>query len=373
MKRFLVTLLFLPLALIAGSLVDGNNAFAIELYQQVARSGGNLNFSPFAINLNLSMPYLGARGPTAEEMARVLHYPPLTLQELAKSLYRLDQRLSGADIVAGMWLPNNQPVLHSYQMLLQEGYPDALHEAIFHTPSMVAVEINQWMSESTQGVVRRLMEPISLGKSASIVLASSFTLNAPWLLPFNVNHTSQKPFGRGSVAMMRGTHEMLYMKGKDSIAAVIPYEKETDARFALFILVPTGDFSTFIQNLSQEMLRGVMNQMEVKAVDLSLPIFQTSTRLYARQFLTDLGMKLAFSDVADFSGIDSQGDLMISTIAHQSIFEINEQGSGIKNLNKSVKIQKIQPEETLEVNRPFFYVLLDIDTGQYLLMGQYTG
>jgi serpin B len=56
-------------------LVKGNNTFALELYAKLAESDKPVFFSPSSISTALAMTYAGARGQTAVEMARVLHFP----------------------------------------------------------------------------------------------------------------------------------------------------------------------------------------------------------------------------------------------------------------------------------------------------------
>jgi len=51
------------------AVVEGNNAFAMELYGQLRNRSGNLFFSPESISIALAMTYAGARGNTASEMA----------------------------------------------------------------------------------------------------------------------------------------------------------------------------------------------------------------------------------------------------------------------------------------------------------------
>ena len=58
------------------SLVEGNSQFAVDLYGRLRSQPGNLFFSPSSISTALAMTYAGARGETAEQMARVLHFPP---------------------------------------------------------------------------------------------------------------------------------------------------------------------------------------------------------------------------------------------------------------------------------------------------------
>src|SRR4051812_12141416 len=58
------------------AVVKGNDAFAFDLYAQLARQekGKNLFFSPYSISTALAMTYAGARGDTEKEMAKTLHF-----------------------------------------------------------------------------------------------------------------------------------------------------------------------------------------------------------------------------------------------------------------------------------------------------------
>ena len=66
------------------ALVDGNNQFAIDLYKKLAEKDGNIVFSPYSISSALAMTYAGARGQTAEEMAKVLHFTIGDLWKIAR-------------------------------------------------------------------------------------------------------------------------------------------------------------------------------------------------------------------------------------------------------------------------------------------------
>src|SRR4051794_5673450 len=63
------------------TLARDNNDFALALYNQVRTEEGNLFLSPFGVSAAFGMTYGGARGETAAEMAKTLHFslPPETL------------------------------------------------------------------------------------------------------------------------------------------------------------------------------------------------------------------------------------------------------------------------------------------------------
>src|SRR5262252_5799312 len=56
------------------SLVEGNTAFALDLYGHLRKTPGNLYLSPYSISTALAMTYAGARGDTEKQMAKVFHF-----------------------------------------------------------------------------------------------------------------------------------------------------------------------------------------------------------------------------------------------------------------------------------------------------------
>ena len=56
------------------NLVDGNTAFAVDLYRELSISEGNLFYSPYSISLALAMAHAGARGEMERQMAETLGF-----------------------------------------------------------------------------------------------------------------------------------------------------------------------------------------------------------------------------------------------------------------------------------------------------------
>jgi serpin B len=80
--------------------VHGNNQFAVDLYAQLREQPSNLFFSPASISTALAMTYAGARGQTAEQMARVLHFPAHQ-EKLHEAFAAIQRGLNGAGAKGG--------------------------------------------------------------------------------------------------------------------------------------------------------------------------------------------------------------------------------------------------------------------------------
>ncbi len=69
----IVVLVFLVVSSVMEGLSRANSLFALDLYRALSEinAEGNMFFSPLSISAALSMVYLGARGETSDEMAKV--------------------------------------------------------------------------------------------------------------------------------------------------------------------------------------------------------------------------------------------------------------------------------------------------------------
>src|SRR6056297_546619 len=58
-------------------MIAGMNAFSADLYTQLeAGNKDNIFYSPFSISAAMSLLYTGARGETADNLQKVLHFGP---------------------------------------------------------------------------------------------------------------------------------------------------------------------------------------------------------------------------------------------------------------------------------------------------------
>lgn len=72
--------------------VNANNQFAIDLYQQInkqpAQSDKNIFFSPYSLSTAMAMLYAAAEGETKQQIQKTFHYPtPAILNPNSAALY----------------------------------------------------------------------------------------------------------------------------------------------------------------------------------------------------------------------------------------------------------------------------------------------
>ena len=110
-----------PVTTEGDALVQGNTAFALDLYGSLIEGHANLFVSPFSISTALAMTYAGARGETAAQMAQALHFP-LEPGQLHPPFALLDRQLDAIttrgdvklQIADALWVQTGHPFLKSF-------------------------------------------------------------------------------------------------------------------------------------------------------------------------------------------------------------------------------------------------------------------
>jgi serine protease inhibitor len=367
------------------------NAFGLDLYRAIAADNPNTVFSPASIALALGMARAGARGQTAAEMDAVLH--DLGTDEHAGWLNALDQALAARSgtykdmgdqalevalrIANAPFAQRDMPLQQAYLQALAARYGAGLRLVDYKADTEGARKtINGWVADQTEQRIPELLAPGVLTPFSRLTLANAIYLKAPWLTPFREEATSDGPFSRpdGStvtVPLMSVGESMRYAAGSGWRAVDIPY---IGGALAMTVIVP-DDLAAFEQRLTADELAAITAALSDTQVSLVLPRFSIETKTELADALAALGMPSAFDDSrADFSGITTAEQLVISAVIHQANIDVDEKGTEAAAATAVVMRASGMPAEpvTLRVDRPFIFALRDVPTGAVLFLGRVT-
>lgn len=377
------------------ALVSGNNAFALDLYQSLRTSGGNLFYSPYSISLALAMTYGGARGETEAQMADALHFD-LAQADLHAAFNQLDLTLVQSteaededqqlpmqlDIANAVWAQQDHPFLPEYLDLLALNYGAGIHLADFTTQAEpTRREINDWISDQTQERIQDILSPGDLDALTRMVLVNAIYFKADWQVQFDADDTHEAPFtlldgSQVQVDMMSNTLHLSYGAGETAggehyQAVELPY---AGGNAVMDIIVPDqGQFAAFDSGLDLPALETILSGMQSRELMLEMPKFTFRSQFALSEQLAGLGMTDAFDpSVADFSGMDGRRDLFISDVIHQAFVAVDEEGT--EAAAATVVIMKLTglpfPEFQLTIDRPFIFLIRDLSSGQILFIGR---
>jgi serpin B len=370
-------------------LVAGNSTFAFELYQQVRNQPGNVFYSPYSISLALAMTYAGARGETEQQMADTLRFT-LPQERLHAACNALDLELAsrgegaaGADgegfrlnIVNRLWGQVGYVFLTEFLDVLAENYGAGLCLLDFaNEPEPSRLEINDWVSDQTEGRIEDLIPPNAISSLTRLVLTNAIYFNAAWDAPFDEDLTEDGPFylldgGTVSVPMMRQEETFGYAAGDGYQAVELPYDGN---ELSMVILLPdAGRFEEFESALDWAPVSGFVALLARQRVDLSIPRFTFEWSTSLKDVLSAMGMPLAFGGAADFSGMDGTLQLFIGDVLHKAFVAVNEEGTEAAAATAVIMELTAVPPAALvvTVDRPFVFLIRDIETGAILFVGR---
>jgi len=371
-------------------LADGNNRFALALYDQLRQQPGNLCFSPFSIRAALGLSLAGARGETAAQMTEALCATgDETLHaDIASLLGRLNagSRHYTLSVAAALWAQKGTPLLPEFLDIVERHYRGALHLVDFHgAPDAAVSAINQWVEQETHGRISGLVGPGTINVLTRLLLLNAAYFKATWASEFSLAATREQPFhlesgGSVSVPLMQQRTSAGYMQARGFEALDLPYR---GGDFSLLVLLPgrrTG-LRTFEDRLSARVLADAVADMREQNVDVFLPQFTAAWGAAdLRPHLAALGMPLAFESTrADFSGIDGHQPpdvqaLHLSAVVHRTFVEVNERGTEAAAATASImqvrSAVRPPPIPVFRADRPFLYAIRHRRSGALFFMGR---
>lgn len=364
----------------------GIESFASSAYRQLAQDAtGNLVLSPFSISTALSMLLDGARGQTAEEMAQVLHqrYPD---PGYATSLSRLaDQILKagnagGAELAAanGLWVQSGFKVQSDFRRTIQDHYHAPLTPLDFMgNPEQARAAINSWTGQQTRGHIAQLFAPGSVKSDTRLVLTSAIFFHGKWQSAFRPGDTSPAPFHEpgGATSQTPFMNQTGVFGYSETPAVQILEMRYAGTPLAFDVLLPkTADgLPDLEKSMTREGLAGWFEGLAAHTVEVALPRFRTESSFSLRDVLSRMGMPLAFSGSADFSGIDDRRDLQLSDVVHKAYVDVTEEGTtaaaATGGMVRTIAMVA-SPKLVFRADHPFAFLIRDTKSGTTLFAGR---
>lgn len=305
---------------ISDGFVEANSKFAFNIFKQISKEeqGENVFISPFGISTALSMVYQGAKSDTKEEMAKVLGYDELEISDvnnsykyLLKYFNELDQnvKVKNSNSIWNNSLMGNT-IKDSFISANKDVFNASVETRDFSDDNVVD-EINDWISEATEGKINGMLNNVPQDILAYIISALYF--DGTWTEEFDTEETFITSFkaedgSTQDIMMMSKTGKMEYGEGSGYKAVRLPYGK--DGEMAMYCILPDKGtaIDDFIQNLDVSMWNEIKNNIVERGnVVLNLPRFKMEYAMgnggSIKESLKSLGMVKAFEEDADFSGM----------------------------------------------------------------------
>lgn len=345
---------------------------------------GNYVISPVSVDFLLAMLLNGAEGETAEEISNLLGFEAKNFPSINSMYQTLMQMLPEADPkvninIANAMVFNRNISLQSQFVKSSKTYYNAeISNMDFRNSDAVVKKINTWCSDQTNGLIPKIIDKVTPDMSACLMNAVYF--KGAWREPFKPSMTSKKNFTGennlvSSVDMMVQQGRFHYGETDDAQWLSLPYG---NGRYCMYLMLPKSGVkvSDVVKSLSPEYWAQALGSMRSHMVNVWLPKFETKYHISLNSVMKDLGMVLAFTPSADFSGI-SKIKTYISAMQQDAIIKVYEEGSEAAAVTsaimKATSVAMPPKPVAFHADHPFLYFIVEEQSGCILFAGRYNG
>ena len=355
--------------------------FGVRLFQTSMEEGKNTLISPLSVLYALAMTANGADGETLTQMEKVLGMDVDKLNSYMLAYLDLlpeskDYKMSLANSI---WFKDdpNFAVEQSFLQTNADYYGAGAYKAAFDEGTRN--DINNWVKEHTDGMIPEIIDEIP--DEAIMYLVNAFAFDAKW-----ADEYEEHQIREGRFTMEDGTHQDVdmmhseeYTYLEDDLATgFVKYYK--DRKYAFVAMLPNEGVSVsqYVDSLTGEHLRELLNNPQDLTVFASIPKFETEYDIEMSEVLQEMGMTDAFDwRVADFSRLGTYTvdgmNICINRVLHKTFISVSEQGTraGAATAVEMVAEGAAEIIEYKEVvlDRPFVYMLIDCETNLPFFIG----
>ena len=364
------------------NIIESNNQFSFDIFKKLKNSTENLIFSPASITSAMSMVYTGAKNNTFEEIGNTFHFNK-DLDVFNKDYINLigfsknkksDINLHNAN---SLWIQEDLKLNQQFLNINKQYFTSSLHLTDFvKEPEKSRLKINQWVEKNTNKKITDLLQPSSIDNTTRLVLVNALYFKGSWKDKFNKEKNTEDNFQTDTkdyvkTVFMNRYINSWYYSDKYSQIIDIPYSNKN---ISLMIILPKSykKLRKVEKKLNNEYYSNYIQNREKRRINLSLPKFNIESEFDLNKTLSELGIKDAFTEAADFSGITSAEKLYISKVVHKANIAVDEEGTeaaaatAIMMRKTSVLLENVD----FNANKPFIYILRNNENNCIYFMGK---
>ena len=359
--------------------------YAAELFSETCAEdlakGENAMVSPESVMMALGMTANGAKGDTLTQMETAMG--GLGIDKLNGSmLYLADKALNAENVrfnvANSVWVRDD-----AERITMKQEFCDKV-KSFYGADSFLAPfdrttcdDINNWVSNETNGMISEILDEIPDGAVAYLVNAIAF--EGEWDAAYEDYQVQEGDIFTNSkgeeerVNMLYST-ESEYLSDENT-TGFLKFYKGYDYAFMALLPDEGIDPADYVSALDGDKLTGLWNSRRGCDVYAAIPEFTADYSNELSDELMSMGMELPFTDAADFSDMatTSSGALYISRVLHKTHLEVDRHGTKAAAATAVEMTDECDAEitefDTVYLNRPFVYAIVDTQNGMPVFIG----
>lgn len=333
-------------------------------------SNKNISYSPTSLYIALSMAGIGSKNTTQDEIFSALgmggkdvDYVSNQNSKLFKLLY-CNNEIGKLKIANSIWLQNNMLFNKSFEDNVVNKFYAYLFNVNFDSKNTSKL-MSSWISKNTNG---NLSPDINIDKKQIMAILNTIYFKDEWIERFDKNKTKADTFylSDGSKAqcdfMNRTYFSHGFIKGSGYTASSL----ELKNRGSMVFILPDKGVSVESLISTPEKVAALFKNQDSTfgKVIFQVPKFSYGNNFDLNDTLKSMGIKTAFKNNADFSGI-TNNKTFISKISQQTHIAIDEEGveaAAFTKIDYSGSAPSKNEVAKMILNRPFIFAIKSNDT-----------
>ncbi len=365
-----------------------DNMFAISFFREVNRNRTeNYLISPYSVEMALNLLREGTKNNSKKEIDEVIGNR--NIKDIAVK--------NKIEIANALFIKNHyKDVIESkYVNKLKKDYKSEIIYDAFATPD----KINDWVNNKTNKMIPRILDSIS--SEFVLGMANAIAIDVKWAKQFDCSLTKSHEFTTkdGDVIDVEMMHDIdsngRYFKVDAAEGVILPYtrydentgeeeyEEDKGSQLELIAILPKGNLGSYVDGFTSNDLDKIDSfkfDRSKYTLNLYIPRFTYEYDLADfKEVLISMGIKEVFTTKADLTNIISEKNggksIYVSDTIHKTYIELAESGTKAAavtyfGVSKSAAYNPDEKETiTLEFNKPFMYIIRDVDSKEIVFMG----
>jgi len=327
--------------------------FQISLLQEVTKENAEKNvlISPVGIYHLLSLAANGANRTTFVELLKTLQSEDINgLNDVNKNIAKQIGRLSTVEMANAVFA----------KFETEKEFIDATKKYSAKIEVLKdADQVNSWCAEATHDKIKTIVD--TLNSDDLMVMLNALYFKGEWKKEFDANLTKKRVFKNlnkeeKEVDFMNNTEKFDYFANDDLQAVSLDYKK--DNLKAVVILPKKAELADFVKDLTEEKYTEIVKGLKNQKIIIGLPKFGFEFEADLIPNLSNLGIKQAFTDSADFSVMKKENDLSIKRFLHKTFLNVDEKGTEAGAASAAVVTRDFDPSLPLmNIDHPFLFII----------------
>ncbi|KAI9073449.1 hypothetical protein K1719_044586 [Acacia pycnantha] len=176
---------------------------AYRILQKQVQKGSNFLSSPLSLHIILSLVAAGSKGKTLEQLLSFLGSQSkddlnFVSSHFVSSLRNVEGTENGGPILSfanGAWVEKTFGLKTSFEEVAKNFYRSQIEQVDFiNKAKKVAHEINSWVENATNGLIKEILPSGSIDEETELVLANALYFKGAWNQKFHPAMTKTRSF-----------------------------------------------------------------------------------------------------------------------------------------------------------------------------------